>query len=228
MSSLIVDICKIDELEKHPNADRLKIATVKGWKCIVGLDDYEVGDAVVFIPPDSVMPQELIDKYKLTYLSSKSTRQHGRVRTVKLRGCISQGLVMPLSILNKGKPCHLKLGGIVDNETSKVLYPGFGYGTNVAEILGITKYEPPEPDFHGMKTPRTSKKKWKNPNFDVYTDIENVKHYNKVFELGDIVEVSEKIHGTNFRAGVLPTVYKGPKWWQWIMKKQEMMMETES
>jgi len=208
MSSLIVEICKIDNVEKHPNADRLSIVTVKGWKCIVGLNDYSIGDAVIFIPPDSIMPEELIEEYKLEYLKSKSHRSQGRVKTVKLRGCISQGLVMPLKILNKGEPCSLRVSGILDETTRHIMYPGFEYGTNVAELLGITKYEPPEPKFSGMHNPRTSKKKWKNPNFDTYTDIENVKHYNTVFELGDAVLITEKIHGTNFRAGTLQKTYK--------------------
>lgn len=219
MSSLIVEICKIDNIEKHPNADRLEIVTIKGWKCIVGLNDYNVGSTVIFIPPDSIMPENLIVEYKLEYLKSKSHRSQGRVRTVKLRGCISQGLVMPLKILNRGKEVLFEHGGILDEITQDVIYPGFGYGTNVAELLGITKYEPPEPSFSGLKTPRTSKKKWKNPNFDVYTHIENVKNYNTVFELEDTVLITEKIHGTNFRAGVLKAAYKGPKIWQWLMKK---------
>jgi len=218
MSTLIVEICKIDEVTKHPNADRLSIVTIKGWHCIVGLNDYVVGDAIIFIPPDSIMPSSLIDEYNLAYLRSKSHRSHGRVRTVKLRGCISQGLVMPLKILNKGEHCRLTLNGI-ENDLDKVIYPKFEYGTNVAELLGITKYEPPEPKFSGMGTPRTSKKKWKNPDFDMYTHIENIKHYNTVFELGDVVNITEKIHGTNFRAGVLKCHYKGPKFWQWLMTK---------
>jgi len=219
MSTLLVEICKIDEVTKHPNADRLSIVTIKGWHCIVGLNDYNVGDAIIFIPPDSMIPQNVIDDYKLTYLCSRSTRQHGRVKTVKLRGCISQGLVMPLSILSKDEPVQLELDGVVGEITGKVLYPGFEYGTNVAELLGITKYEPPEPSFSGMGNPRTSKKKWKNPDFDIYTHIENIKHYNTVFELGDAVNITEKIHGTNFRAGVLKCHYRGLRWWKWLMVK---------
>jgi len=249
MSTLIVEICKIDEVTKHPNADRLSIVTIKGWHCIVGLNDYVVGDAIIFIPPDSIMPSNLIDEYNLEYLKSKSHRSQGRVRTVKLRGCISQGLVMPLSILNKGKPCRLKLGGIVSNMSDKVVYPKFGYGTNVAELLGITKYEPREPSFQMFKPKITvgklfkmlvkkeitlrrfifktigiikdsfRKKKNINPNFNQYTHIENIKHYNTVFELGDVVDISEKIHGTNFRAGVLRKEYKIPMCFKKICQK---------
>lgn len=49
MSSLIVEVCQIAAIEKHPNADNLDIATVKGWNCIVRTGQYSQGDAVVFI-----------------------------------------------------------------------------------------------------------------------------------------------------------------------------------
>jgi RNA ligase (TIGR02306 family) len=93
MSSLIVEVCKIDEVIKHSNADKLSIATVKGWNCIIGLDQYKVGDTVVFIPPDCIIPNDLIEKYELVYL-----RNGGRTGTLKLRGYISQGLILPLSV----------------------------------------------------------------------------------------------------------------------------------
>jgi tRNA-binding EMAP/Myf-like protein len=38
MSSLIIEVCKVENIIKHPNADKLSIVTIKGWQCIVGLD----------------------------------------------------------------------------------------------------------------------------------------------------------------------------------------------
>lgn len=172
MSSLIVEVCTVDKMEKHPNADRLSIATVKGWSCIVGLDQYKVGDRVIFVPPDSIMPSTLIEKYNLEYL-----KHNGRVGTAKLRGYISQGLVLEVP---KG---NWKLGD------------------NVAEALGITKYEPPAPSY-SVGNQQTSRKKL-NPAFDKYTEIENIKNFNTVFKEGDEVVITEKIHGTNARFGNL-------------------------
>ena len=68
MSSLIVEVCRVSDIVKHPNADRLSIVTVKGWNCIVGLDQYKKGDMVVFVPPDCILPESVIEKYKLDYL----------------------------------------------------------------------------------------------------------------------------------------------------------------
>lgn len=172
MSSLIVEVCKIEQIEPHPNADRLRIATVKGWNCIIGLDDFKVGDLIIFCPPDSMIPPDMIEQYNLQYLKK------GRVKTIKLRGYITQGLVLPIPEDKNWKE-----------------------GQDVAKELGITKYEPPKNPVL-MRGHQPTKKK-RNPLFDKYTDIENIKNYNRVFNEGDIVVITEKIHGTNFRAGKL-------------------------
>lgn len=172
MSSLIVEVCKIDNIYKHPNADRLSIIEIKGWNCIVGLDQYKIGDLIVFVPPDSIVPANLIDKYELIYL-----RKNGRVSTTKLRGYISQGLILDLP---EGK---------------------FKVGDNVAEILGITKYDPPESKV-SMRGRQVSRKKL-NSMFDKYTEIENINNYPGIFEQSDYVVITEKIHGSNFRAANL-------------------------
>ena len=173
MSSLIVEVCKVDAIERHPNADRLSIVSVKGWNSIVGLDQYKVGDKVVFIPPDCILPDGLIQKYNLDYI-----KKSGRTGTVKLRGFISQGLVLDVP---EGK---------------------FKVGDDVSSVLGITKWQPPEPKFSSGGG-QVSKKKI-NPLFDKYTDIENIKNFNDVFTENDIVVFTEKLHGTNSRFGNIP------------------------
>ena len=177
MSSLIVEVCKVIKIEKHPNADKLDIATVKGWSCIVGKDNYKVGDLVIYCPPDSIIPDSIIDQYKLEFL-----KKNGRVETIKLRKYISQGLILDLSCL--------------DNPTRAE------EGQDVGKILNIIKYEPPVSCNLQGKGKKPTKKK-ANPLFDKYTDIENIKNYNTVFKEDDEVVITEKIHGTNFRAGNL-------------------------
>lgn len=173
MSSLIVEVCQIAAIEKHPNADNLDIATVKGWNCIVRTGQYSQGDAVVFIPPDSVLPPTLIEKHSIAYLKNSS----GRVGTVKLRGYISQGIILPAP-------------------------EGYAVGNNVAGTWGITKWEPEEPRYQLVSGKQ--RRKSPNPSFARYTDLENIKHYNDIFNAGDPVVITEKIHGTNFRAGRIP------------------------
>lgn len=173
MSSLIVKVCKVDNIIKHPNADKLSIVQVLGWNCIVGLDQYKIGDLVVFVPPDCVLPENLVEQYKLEYL-----KKNGRTGTVKLRGVISQGLILDLP---EGR---------------------WDVGDDVAGVLGITKWSPPEASYF-VGVAKTSKKKI-NPLFDRYTEIENIKHYQDVFSEEDFVCITEKIHGSNFRAAALP------------------------
>ena len=91
----IATIEKILKIESHPNADRLRIATVLGWKTIIGLDDYNEGDMVIYIRPDSIIPGDLIAKFKLEFL-----KKDGRLKTIRLRGAISQGLVLPINIID--------------------------------------------------------------------------------------------------------------------------------
>jgi RNA ligase (TIGR02306 family) len=178
MSKLIVEICKVTKVEKHPNADKLDIVTVKGWNCIVSKDNHKVGDLVIYCPPDSVIPTNIIDQYNLEFL-----KKNGRVGTIKLRKYISQGLILNLA-------CLFGKTGIYVRE-----------GVDVAKALGITKYEPPVSVAFSGNLP--SKKK-RNPLFDKYTEIDNIKNYNTIFKEGDSVVITEKIHGTNFRAGYLP------------------------
>jgi len=173
MSSLIVEVCKIDGIEKHNNADTLEVIQVKGWNVISKMGQYKVGDLVIFIPPDSIIPQEMIEKYELTYM-----KNGGRIQTVKLRGVISQGLILPCP---KGY--------------EKV-------GTDVSKVLGIIKWSPPEPKF-SFGGNQVSKKKI-NPLFDRYTEIENIKNFNNVFSEEDVVVFTEKLHGTNSRFGNIP------------------------
>lgn len=175
MSTLIVEVCEIKDVIHHPNADRLDIATVKGWNCIVGRDSYKVGDWCVFFPPDSVLPDSIIERHQLEFL-----KKGGRVGTLKLRGYISQGLI---------------LSGDVLPEWAEL-------GDDLAKELGVTKYEPPAPKTSSQGN--ITSRKVQNPYFTKYTDIENIQNFDTVFKADDIVCISEKVHGSNIRFGWLP------------------------
>ncbi len=66
MSSLICEVVKVKEIISHNNADRLEIVKIKGWKCISSKGRYKVGDEVVYIPIDSLIPFELSEKLGIT------------------------------------------------------------------------------------------------------------------------------------------------------------------
>jgi tRNA-binding EMAP/Myf-like protein len=77
VSSLVVEVCKVNKVQKHPNADNLSIIDVKGWQVCSNLDPvtkqprYKEGDKCVYIPPDSVLPKPLADRQKLQGFSKR-------------------------------------------------------------------------------------------------------------------------------------------------------------
>lgn len=113
MSGLVVKVRRIDALIPHPNADSLELALVGGWQTVVKKDIFKNGDLVVFVPPDTVIPQELSDKLGVTKYLHKQ-----RLIVAKLRGENSFGLLI-------------------------VPEPHMWEGQDVAEYYGITKYIPP-------------------------------------------------------------------------------------
>jgi RNA ligase (TIGR02306 family) len=160
---------------------------------VVSKGSFKAGDKALYIPIDSVLPIEV--ETKIFGAESKVKLSKSRVKTIKLRGAISQGLVTGLSDfgLEKLKP-----------------------GTDVTEKLGIKKYEPPVrgQSFKGRAV------SWKqvNPHFHKYTSIENFKNYPKAFDslAYENVVITEKIHGTNFRCGWVPA--QATTFWKKIKK----------
>lgn len=151
MSTLIVEVCKIEQVLSHPNADALELSHIKGWQCVVPKGKYAAGDLVTYIPIDAVIPAEHSDRWGITkYLSN------GRVRCARLRGEPSFGV-------------------IIDRED-----PSWAEGRDVQEFYGITKYVPPvkisagdAEDAHPLLVEYTDVENLRNfP--DVLTDGEDV------------------------------------------------------
>lgn len=116
----------ISALSPIEGADNIEVATVLGWQCVVKKGEFKVGDLIIYVEVDSVMPE----KPEYEFLRDKKFR----VRTIKLRGQVSQGLVLPLSILD----IYVKeKGGL------KFLKSALQPGDDVTNYLGITKYLSP-------------------------------------------------------------------------------------
>jgi len=109
----------------------------------------------------------------------------------------------------------------------EALYPGITkltVGADVTEKLGVIKYEPPESSVPGQMRTNGQQAK-RNPHFHKYTDIENFKNYNHLFQAGDAVYITEKLHGTSARYGMLPTA--SDKWWKKLLKFFKLLPEFE-
>ncbi len=186
-STYKVPLTKIVSIENHPNADRLEIATVYGFQVITKKDQYKVGDSVIYVPIDSILPQNLEDF--LFPADAKVKLHKHRVKQIRLRKIASQGM-------------------LISPEDIKAVY---GFVPNALEdeyqeLLNITKYEPPAPKFQsGMGAPGSRKTKaMENPLFHKYNGLDNIKWFPTLFKDGDLVVMQEKIHGTNARAAKLP------------------------
>lgn len=181
MSTFKVEAVRIKSIEPHPNADRLELAQILDWRVVVGKNMYRVGELVIYLPIDSILPANV--ESVLFPIDSKVKLNKSRIRTIKLRGAVSQGMV--------AKPETLGLTEVKE-------------GQDVTAKLGITKYEPAEAGLpSGMNVGKADKKK-ENPHFKKYGGIENAKNYPTLFNEAEEVVITEKIHGSNFRCGYVP------------------------
>lgn len=124
----LASIRTIKEIKPIENADALELAIVDGWNCVVKKGEFVVGQKGVYFEIDSFLP---LGSY-FDFLAKSGTKKLNgiegiRIKTIRLRGQISQGLMLPLSAFN----------GII-NEDIEI-------GEEVTELLGVEKYEVPEP-----------------------------------------------------------------------------------
>lgn len=171
MTDILVEVVKIPPLKQIKDADRIAVATIGGYDVIVRKEDFNEGDLGVFISVDSVVPKDLLDFYNLDI-------KNGRIRTKKLKGVYSQGLLIPMTA-----PIFSNILGQRKE------------GENLKDALGIVKYLPPSIKGHGIAGGGI-KRPWVDPRMIVY-DIENIQniHNRAVFKEGDSVVITEKIHG---------------------------------
>jgi RNA ligase (TIGR02306 family) len=130
MERKLVTIRTVSELKPIPGADKIETAVVDGWDCVVNTGKFLPGDRCVYFEIDSFLPIE--ERYeflrKYSYRKLPDGREGFRLKTIKLRGHISQGLLMPLSDFPELDENVLK-----ENDC------------DLSKILSVTKYEPPIP-----------------------------------------------------------------------------------
>lgn len=161
----LASIQKIKALDPIEGADSIERATVLGWQLVVKKGEFKVGDRVVYCEIDSIMPE----KPEFEFLKPRKMR----IKTIRLRGQISQGICFPLSIL----PADFEI-----NE-----------GAVCTDVLGVTKYEPPIPAcLSGIA-------KGKFPSFIPKTDETRVQILQNVLDKykGERCYVTEKVDGSS-------------------------------
>lgn len=125
----LASIQTIKDLSPIEGADRIEVATINGWKVVVQKGLHSVGDNVVYFEIDSWIPHEIAPDLSRGKEPSTFEGVKGeRLRTMKLRGQVSQGFVVPIRE--------------VPQLVSKM---DLSVGDDVTEILGVLKYEKPIP-----------------------------------------------------------------------------------
>lgn len=135
----LASIQVVNEIRPIENADAIECVVILGWTVVAKKGEFKVGDKCVFFEIDSILPNE--EKY--SFLDYKEEYNGYRLKTVRLRGQLSQGLALPINIFDIPEDIEV--------------------GTDLTEQLKIRKYEPPVPEETGAKS---SSRVWEIPKTD--------------------------------------------------------------
>jgi RNA ligase (TIGR02306 family) len=183
MSSLVIEVCEVSDVQNHPDADRMCVVHVKGWRVCsarnpeTNANEYRPGDKCVYFPPDSVLPPALAEEYGVVKYAPPVKNADGslrgyRIKVARLRNFPSYGFI--------AKPAN----------------PDWSVGRDVAAELGVTKWEPPVQSHEGDA-------ERDHPAFHRYFTLEHWRNFPGVLVPGERIVVDEKLHGMNVRAGLI-------------------------
>jgi RNA ligase (TIGR02306 family) len=177
MERKLASIRIISDIQPIDGADKIELAIVDGWKVVVAKEvGHKVGNMVVYCEIDSYLPVR--DEFEFLRKSSYKKMSDGtegfRLKTIKLRGQVSQGLILPLSVVSYTN---------VD----------FEIGMDVTNLLGIVKYEPPIP------AELAGKVKGLFPSFIRKTDEERIQNLTSEYDefKNHDYYVTEKLDGSS-------------------------------
>jgi RNA ligase (TIGR02306 family) len=112
----LASIQEVAEINPHLNSDRLALAKILGWQVVIKKEEFQIGEKVVYFEIDSLLP----DKPWSEFIKAREFK----VKTIKLRGEISQGLILPLKIL----------GDNINEDDYQI-------GENLTEVIGVTRFD---------------------------------------------------------------------------------------
>ena len=228
-------VTKLENVRKHPNADRLLLADCFGNTVCVSLDFTE-GQTVIYFPTDGQLSAEFAHANHLCRKDVNGQPDTGyldpdkrNIRAIKLRGEKSDGLAMPLNCLEAfGDISTLSVGDTID----------------VFNGHEICKKYIPRGRKSGPHTGGNRVRKKKAPIaplFLEHADTEQLAYNLAAFKPGDLVEITLKVHGTSQRTGYLPVLsgYKRTLWdrirrregtpiydWGYVTGTRRVVLET--
>ena len=137
MAHELAIISKIQNITPIEGKDFIELATIQNYKSVVQKGEYKVGDLAIYVFYDSILPQR--EEFEFLRKRCWSPKYQGfRIRPMKLGAVVSEGLVLPLSVLPKGK--NYKEGQVVSDELGITLYdPEYNPSKPKQEPKGIFK-----------------------------------------------------------------------------------------
>lgn len=175
----LATIREVKDISPIEGADRIEVLTIDGWKVVAQKGLHQVGDKVVYCEIDSFLPiKPEFEFLRPTSFRTDAIGNEGfRLKTIKMRGQVSQGLVLPIRDLD------------VDLSDKAI-------GDDVTELLGIIKWEGPIPaELDGEVLGEF-------PSFIKKTDEERIQNYSDIWDevKGLTYWCTEKLDGTSFTA----------------------------
>ena len=174
-------VVRIDAINPIKGADQIEVAQIGGWKVVVKKGEYTADSLAVYCEIDSFIPHSIAPfltkpgQFPKVYNEVEGQR----LRTIKLRGQISQGLLLPMSVRGSD---GLVVGAL------------FTEGDDVTEFLGVQKWEPPQ-EF------RSANAKGNFPYFIPKTDQERIQNLSRSLEKWNAEkhqwQITEKIDGSS-------------------------------
>lgn len=213
----LASVVEIATCSPIPNADRLSVATMKGkgWNVVTGRDEFKPGDIAVYFEIDSYLPAD-DERYsffrerclrKFVSKSGQILREGIRIKTCKLRGVVSQGLLMPISSFPEITPEALA----AINPDVEVLDFQHCVGTDLTSLLRVEHYD----EIKAALAPQTSvsipsdaKLADFPTDFIPKTDEERIQNLADYFETmkGRSFEITEKRDGSSVTMFYSPTI----------------------
>ena len=180
MSKHIVEVVRIGKILPHPDPEvtKLELTHVMGWQVVIGKGAFKEGDLAVYIEPDYMVP---LDRSEFAFLkkSAAPDATHKRITVMRLRGALSQGLLLPV-------PNALRADQDLDAEFAAK------EGDNLIDYFSIERYVPPTTgDGVSVDPPQSL--------YVPVFDVENHQRFGSIIEPGEQVVYTEKIHGTSSR-----------------------------
>lgn len=197
MSKFDVKVRRITAISSIPKADRMQLAHIEGYVTCIKKGQFKEGDLVVYLPEAAILPEFVLRVLGLWNEAENKGLCAGengnRIKVLKLRGILSQGIAYPLAFDEDGLYGEGWYLQDADTGIWKV-----EEGADVAGLLQVTKHVPEVPkELLGAVMPVG---RHLLPAFD----IEDIKKYPHFFEEGEEIVITEKLHGIMTGTILLP------------------------